>query len=220
MADPIPPDARPALRRRHLGAWLLYAAIAALTLALAERLTRRGLPTALTRRLVHAVAGLSPLIVVPIAEDRWAALLPYALTVGGNAMLLRRGGLPSLDVKRRDGGIVYLPLAQVALLAWGWPRQWAAVRAAVVALALGDSLAALLGERWGHHRYRLAGSERSLEGSAVLALVTGGAALLSGHGGGAALGAGAGATLVEALSPYGTDNLTIPAVVALTLRRR
>jgi phytol kinase len=90
-----------------------------------------------------------------------------------------------------------------------------------------------VGSRWGRHRYRvpsLAGvpAERSLEGSAAVffaGTVAAGVALLlqetdaaSPALGAAALGAGLAGAVVEAVSPHGTDNLTVPLAAATTAR--
>ena len=205
--------------RRIVAAWAFYVALAAAALGAAQAMARRGVAPSRTRKLVHVAAGLSPLLVAPLAWRKGAILLPYAVTVGANGALLARGGMAGLDTGRRDGGIVFLPLAQLALLAWGWPRRWPAVRAALVALALGDSAAALVGERWGRRRFTVAGQGRTLEGSATLATITALGAWASTGRGGAALGAGLAAAGAEALAPRGSDNLAIPLAVALTLAR-
>jgi phytol kinase len=99
-------------------------------------------------------------------------------------------------------------------------------------LAWGDAMAAIFGQRYGHYHYTVKGRTRSLEGSVamlfwswittslalfimpylldkplinwMLALIYGGVVALV-------------CTLVEALSPWGIDNLTIPAAAGLIL---
>ncbi|MFQ6100118.1 MAG: hypothetical protein ACE5OS_02635 [Anaerolineae bacterium] len=92
----------------------------------------------------------------------------------------------------------------------------------------GDALAAVVGQRIGRRRYTVLGSTRSLEGSAVMFL-TGWAATLvpllllapEPLSPVVAVATSAvtalGATAVEAVSPWGVDNLTVPAVSALIL---
>ena len=83
-------------------------------------------------------------------------------------------------------------------------------------------MAAIAGERLGRRRYHILSSARSLEGSlamfAASALATF-AALGAFSPAGAALAAltALAATLAEAASPWGIDNLTVPAVSALVL---
>ena len=97
----------------------------------------------------------------------------------------------------------------------------------------GDALAALIGKHFGTRRYTINGSTRSYEGSAVmfgvsllviglsLSLLPGSsltpyadlpttAAIVIATVAGAVT-----ATVVEALSPHGTDNLTVPICVTL-----
>jgi phytol kinase len=116
------------------------------------------------------------------------------------------------------------------------PDLSAVAAAAVMAMTFGDALAALLGVRCGRTRYRLlrAASVRSVEGSAAMLLASWAAmaATLAALplGGGAAAAAAAPlslgtaaavaapaallATLVEAASPWGLDNVVVPAVAA------
>jgi phytol kinase len=102
-----------------------------------------------------------------------------------------------------------------------------------MAMTWGDALAALIGKRYGTHRYTINGSTRTYEGSAVMFVVTAVVVALTltflpgsslspyaelntpitiaiASLAGAAVG-----TLVEALSPHGTDNLSVPICVAL-----
>ncbi len=143
-----------------------------------------------------------------------------------------------MDAADSPPGTVYFALALTLLFALFWrpagPLDRAPVAVAgAMALTWGDALAALVGQRWGRHRYRIAGSERSWEGSAAmflasLAALTLTLALLPGswlepacvaarHSGLrswlALLAAGV-ATLVEAVSPRGLDNLAVPLVAA------
>lgn len=208
-----------------------YLGLALATLVLAEGLRRRGMPHALTRKLVHGVAGISPLYVTAVATHRWAGLLPYTLTLFLNAAIWRRGWLRSITSAQDTPGIVYFPLIQLALLAWLWqPNQHddhpSVAHAALLTLALGDAAAALIGQRYGKHPYTVLGSQRSLEGSAAMLGVSWLtiALTLRAHGtpacesGTAGFGAALVATLTEAGSPKGLDNLTVPLAVALLLR--
>jgi phytol kinase len=90
-------------------------------------------------------------------------------------------------------------------------------------MAWGDGLAALVGERFGRRRYHVGGHARSIEGSATMfaaSLVStlGCFAYLSGVSVVTAVPAAVGislvGTFVEAVSPKGLDNLTVPLTVA------
>ncbi len=93
---------------------------------------------------------------------------------------------------------------------------------------LGDAVAAVVGERIGQRRYTVARSTRSLEGSVVLFLISWAATLVpfmllasepldAVAAVGAAAVAALGVVVIEALSPWRVDNLTVPAISALVL---
>ena len=107
------------------------------------------------------------------------------------------------------------PQAVVAYLVAGW----------------GDAVGEPVGIRWGRHRYRVPSlgqlkAERSWEGSAAVfvasSLAAGIGLWLSGQTGSqvvaSALMIGAAATLIEAISPHGWDNLSLLIVVAWLTR--
>lgn len=107
------------------------------------------------------------------------------------------------------------------LIAMAFPRP--ACAAAVMALAVGDTAASLVGRRWGRTRLR---SGRSLEGTAAFALVAGLAATLVLRGAfpmawaqAALLGsiAGVSGALTELYSERLDDNFSIPVTVAAVL---
>jgi phytol kinase len=125
-------------------------------------------------------------------------------------------------------------LSGAALLGIDWLLADVAVtRAAAVLVGVGDGVGELVGSRFGRHRFAVpslrgaAGSTRSLEGSAAVALGCFLTVLLCfGAGGGARWAelvtvagvVGLALAVVEALSPHGLDNVTIPAASAVLLR--
>ena len=124
-------------------------------------------------------------------------------------------------------GTAYFPLSFAALiwLLWDHPHLMAA---SLMSMTWGDALAAVVGQRIGQRRYSVAGSTRSLEGSVAMFLVSWAATLAAlallatGHLDftammGAAATTALGAALVEAFSPWGIDNLTVPAVSGMVL---
>ncbi len=128
--------------------------------------------------------------------------------------------------EKENLGTIYFPLAFAALVWLLWDEPHLLV-ASLMPMTWGDALAAVVGRRVGRHRYTVFGSTRSLEGSAVMFLAgwaaTAVALLLLAPGASpiaalltAAITAG-GAALVEAVSPWGLDNLTVPAVSAALL---
>jgi len=124
-------------------------------------------------------------------------------------------------------GTIYFPLSFAVLIWLLWDYPYLLV-GSLMPMTWGDALAAVVGQRAGRHRYTIAGSTRSLEGAvaffvaswvatlAALLLLGGGSVSLASAAGAAGL-TSLGAAVVEALSPWGIDNLTIPAVSALLL---
>jgi phytol kinase len=115
-------------------------------------------------------------------------------------------------------GTVLFPLAFVVLilLLWNQPGGRAALGAGILVLAWGDAAAALIGRRWGRHRYRVGPGWRSLEGSSAMLLTSTLAIVVMGQIMGApyslllVLAAAGAATLLEAASRWGADNLLVP----------
>jgi phytol kinase len=142
-----------------------------------------------------------------------------------------------MDTTNSSPGTVYFAVSVTLLFGLLWqpssPIDRAPIAAAgVMAMTWGDALAALIGKRIGRHRYQFWGSERSWEGSTamfvastvtmflVLNLLPGSSlsplAVPSEprQAFSAALVGAAFATVAEAVSPYGTDNLSVPLVAA------
>jgi phytol kinase len=121
-------------------------------------------------------------------------------------------------------GTVYFPIAAgtVAWLFWETPPVMVA---AIMPLTWGDGMAEVIGRKFGRNRYTVFGHTRTLEGSAAflvfgtvatwlaLTVVPGAPDLSPTVALAPAVTAVAAATLIEALSIRGLDNLTITAVV-------
>jgi phytol kinase len=163
------------------------------------------------------------LLTVHLFSDRvWAVIPPLAFVLI-NWLDWRFGVLQAMTSNSKSNlGTVYFPIAFAAVV-WLFWKQPALLVASLMPLTWGDALAAVVGERYGRHTFTIFGSTRSLEGSLTAfgfsALATG--IVLAGFGVPGALGAalvtGLGAALVEAVSPWGLDNLAIPAISALLL---
>jgi phytol kinase len=207
-------------------------------IAVAQVLHRAlGIAQDLTRKLVHVGAGMWVFGVLALFDHWYWGVVPFATFIVGNYLFYRYRVFSAMDEPDSTPGTVYFALAMALLFGLLWRPDGPVDRAPVavagaMALTWGDALAALLGRRFGQHRYAIWGSTRSWEGSAALlaaatvaifltlALLPGsalspnappvaaGRALLA-----ALLGACA-AALAEAASPRGTDNLSVPLVAA------
>lgn len=182
-----------------------------------------------TRKLVHIGVGHWMLVAIAIRDVRWAVIAPAAFILL-NYLSYRKGLFGAMERTKGSGGLgtVYYSVSLTILVLWlfreGQPR-WPAV-AGILTMAWGDGLAAVVGERWGRHPFDVGGGRKSLEGSAAMFLATvvviwlcRAAGVPAGAFGPIIIAACALiATILEAFSPVGTDNLTVPLVVAVLLR--
>lgn len=192
--------------------------------AIAERLRRRDLaPPEAARKLVH-VGGCLGAMLFPFAfRSPWSVVALALVFSAGIGAAQRVWRVRSLDDVGRasDGGLLHpLALGACYLVSDTFGRV-ADYEIAMAVLAFSDSAAALVGRRWGRLRYCVEpGSERSAEGSAAFFAVTLGVVLASLRLAdpaqplaGAALLAlliAVLATLFEAVSWGGADNLVVP----------
>ena len=181
-----------------------------------------------TRKFIHIAVGMISVPTVLWFGNLWWAIVPPLAFVVVNYLDYRFGVIQAMMSSNRSNlGTVYFPLAFAAVLVlfWGDPSHPTAYPRLIVATLMpmtwGDALAALAGERYGKHRYTIFSQMRSLEGSATMLVIS---ALATWIALGASPSAAAiavvtalGATLVEAASPWGIDNLTVPAISALIL---
>ena len=199
------------------------------TLGIAEGLRKwRGYSVEFTRKFIHIAVGMWAYGTVLLFEHRALALVPPLAFVAINALSYWRGTFKAMEAGEKGQlGTIYFPVSFAATIWLLWERPNLLV-ASLMPMTWGDALAAVVGRRIGHRRYAVAGTSRSLEGSVMMFLASWATTLVplvllaSGPVDAiAAVGAAAvtslGATLIEALSPWGVDNLTVPAVSGLIL---
>jgi phytol kinase len=127
--------------------------------------------------------------------------------------------LPMLDdVGRKTYGVFYYALSITILVALLWDRhpQYAVI--GVMVMSWGDGMAALIGKRFGKHTFVYMGNKRSLEGSFAMFATSFMVMLcIFGFSDGICLNdvkvaapVAAIAALLEAFSPGGTDNISVP----------
>jgi phytol kinase len=183
----------------------------------------RGYSSDFTRKFIHIAVGMYSFIAVYLFDRREWALVPPAAFILINFLDWKYGVVQAMTSSERSNlGTVYFPISFVVIIWLFWDRPPLLV-GSLMPMTWGDALAAVVGRRWGRRSYTVLGSTRSLEGSLTMfcfsALSTWLAlTLLSGQNPvTAALVTAGGATLVEAVCPWGLDNLMVPAVSALLL---
>lgn len=174
----------------------------------------------ITRKIVHIGAGQVILLAWWLQTPTWMGITASVLFSLVALLSYRYPILPGINgVGRHSLGTFFYAASIGLLTAAFWPMglpQYAAL--GILVMTWGDGLAALVGQNFGRHRYKVLGSTKSWEGSLTMLLMSFTVSLLIlGFTTGftasvlliAALVALA-ATLLETLSFYGLDNLTVP----------
>lgn len=221
-----------------LGASYVYPVV---LIALAEIVRRwRGYPQDFTRKLIHIGAGMWVFGVLALFDTWYVGIIPFATFIILNYIFYRYRVFDAMDRADSTPGTVYFAFSITLLFLAFWrtdspqDRVYIAV-AGTMAMTWGDSMASIIGKRWGRYRYTIAGGTRSWEGSlamlcaSMLAMfltlllvpnspLSPGSLPLSLPAclGIALLGAVV-ATLAESVSPAGTDNLSVPLLAGFVI---
>jgi phytol kinase len=178
--------------------------------------------TSFTRKFVHVGVGMWIFGTVALFQSWQTAVIPPLTFIAVNYVSYRRDLFKAMESKdKRNLGTVYFPISFALVIALCWDKP-AVVVSGLMPMTWGDAMAAVVGERWGSHRFTSWAQGKSWEGSIAmfaasfvsvwLALtvfgVTGSTAML------ASLVVALAATIVEMLTPLGLDNLTVPLVSA------
>jgi len=199
-------------------------------IGMAEGLQRwRGLSSDFTRKVIHIGVGMLAWALPVLFDEPWLFILACLGFMILNLLDWRYGFFAAMSSSSRSNlGTVYFPLAAaiVAYLFWEYPPIMVA---ALMPLTWGDGLAPVIGKLYGRHSYHVHSSRRTVEGSigffvaAFLAtwlalwVVPGMPELSAAEALLPALTVSFLTTLVEAVSIWGLDNLTITATAMIIL---
>ncbi|MGB7416313.1 MAG: diacylglycerol/polyprenol kinase family protein [Thermosynechococcaceae cyanobacterium] len=197
------------------GAWVVG------VFGLAEILKQQGkTDPEINRKVVHIGVGNVILFAWWFQIPAWIGL---AASVVFSILMLLSYRYPILSstsgTGRKSLGTFFYAVSIGILVGWFWPLalpQYAVI--GVLIMTWGDGLAALVGQRWGQHKYQLWGMNKSWEGSLTMAAVTGivvALILLVTQGNiwqtwVSAIAVAVAATTLESVSKFGIDNLTVP----------
>lgn len=180
-----------------------------------------------TRKVVHIGVGMWAIGTVLLFQNSWMAIIPPASFILLNYISYRRDMFKSMEGSDKTNlGTVYFPLAFCLIILFFWGRPNLAV-AALMPMTWGDAMASVLGRQFGRIQYKVLGHTRTVEGSVSMALFSLISTLLALWllppgmvilpAAGIALLVAVAATGVEAVSPWGIDNLTVPLISSLIL---
>jgi len=123
-------------------------------------------------------------------------------------------------------GLVFYSISYTSLAALSSDKPWI-IAAGIIPLAYGDAAASIIGQKWGRHQFDVC-AKKSVEGSltmfSVCFIVLAASSMFFGYLYPlsamsfivASLGAALVATLCEALTPRGLDNIAVPLLSAVT----
>jgi phytol kinase len=174
----------------------------------------------IVRKIVHIGTGnvimLAWWLHVPAILGISASIIASVITLLSYKFPL----LPGINsVGRQSFGTFFYALSMGVLVGLFWhidKPQYAAI--GIMVMAWGDGLAALIGQRFGKHKYKIFGAQKSWEGSLTMALVSftiSSLILFTVQGNTlstwvASLAIAVVATSLESISFLGIDNLTVP----------
>ncbi len=198
-------------------------------------------PQYLTRKIIHIGAGLWIWGQLYFFDHWYFGIIPFASFIVLNYVFYRQQTFKAMDSERSSPGTIYFAISITILMALMWRTGGDQIDhapiavAALMAMTLGDGMASIIGEAWGNHPYTFMEHRRTQEGSLAMAVFSflgiyltlrylpnsplspyslplGSLRVLQLSIAGTIV-----ATISEALSPSGSDNLTVPLFTALVL---
>jgi phytol kinase len=197
-----------------VAAWLIFVVAIAMSL----RRFAHAQPE-MVRKVIHIGTGNVILIAWWLKIPAWAGISASILFSLVTLLSFRLAILPDINnIGRKSLGTFFYAVSIGVLISLFWQTHAYCAVIGVLVMTWGDGLAALIGQRWGRHVYKLWEMQKSWEGSLTMTIVSyfiSSSILLVVQGniwqtwlvsGAIALIA----TGLEAFSKWGIDNLTVP----------
>ncbi len=196
-------------------------------------------PQFFSRKIIHIGAGMWTWAIVLIFDHWYWGVVPFASFIVLNYLFYRQRTFSAMDGEKESPGTIFFAFSITLLFLLGWRNsphdQLYLILPAIMAMTWGDASASIIGKLIGKHTYRFRNMQKSFEGSVAMFLFSTlsiWATLLilkqlelnialqqldpiSTLGKSAIIGFIL--TLVEAISPFGTDNLFVPLIGASLL---
>lgn len=205
-----------------LGVSFVYIYVAIL-LVLTEKVLKR-YPT-ISRKILHIMVG-NIVFILPLFQTRegmaFVAAAPFIVLT---FLISPYSPIKSLSKVSQAGhglGLVYYAISWTILAYLFFDRLWI-VGVGILAMSYGDGFASILGARFGKHTYQVFHDKKSIEGSAIMFLTTLPLLVinflfylrpLTVYIITVLILVSLFATVVEALTPKGLDNLTVPLLAS------
>lgn len=202
----------------QVGAVAVWLGLVALAAVVGKR-SPLGTPE-IVRKIVHIGTGNVIVLAWWFHIPAWIGISASILFSGVTLASYWFPLLPMINsVGRQSWGTFFYALSIGLLITGFWPLampQYAVI--GILVMTWGDGMAALIGQRWGHHPLIVWGNTKSWEGSGTMAVVSFivSSAVLWAYQGpigatwGVALAIAVFATTLELFSRFGIDNLTVP----------
>lgn len=203
----------------------LFLSLAYLGIILWIAIKLEHLPKEFSRTFVHIMVSNWWIIATLYIHDFYLALSVPLVFIVFNALNIKFNWIPCINSKLRYGnwGTVYYALT-VALLTWltfSNPDLQVIGGVGILAMGYGDGFAAILGQRFGKHTFTIFKGTKSLEGSLAMFMTTLIVLILYIYNVSTLpsllclISLAFVATLVEAISPFGLDNIFVPLITSL-----
>ncbi len=201
----------------------IYVSIILFTAELSHR--KCWLPPEPTRKIVHIGTGNIILIAWLLQLPTWVGIISAVLASVAALISYQLPILPGVNsVGRKSLGTFFYAVSIGLLTAIFWPMQrpeYAVI--GILIMAWGDGLAAIVGQQFGKHPYHVWGNQKSVEGTAVLVLVSYLITTVTLYAIQGSLPStwligipvSIAAVGLESISQWGVDNLTLPIGTAL-----
>ncbi|MGB3239933.1 MAG: diacylglycerol/polyprenol kinase family protein [Geitlerinemataceae cyanobacterium] len=172
------------------------------------------------RKVVHIGSGNVVLLAWWLHIPAWVGIAAAVVAAVVALLSYRLPILPGINsVGRKSLGTFFYAVSFGVLVAGFFPQhhpEYAAL--GMLIMAWGDGMAALIGQKWGRHRYQLWDMQKSWEGSLTMFAISylaSSSILLNVQGNSwqiwvVSLAVAVFATVLEAFSKFGIDNLTVP----------
>lgn len=172
------------------------------------------------RKVVHIGTGQVILLAWWLEIPAWVGITASILASTVTLLSYKFPILPGINsVGRKSLGTFFYAVSIGILVAWFWQiqqPQYAAI--GILVMTWGDGLAALIGQKYGKHPYKIGGIQKSWEGSLTMTLVSflvTSLILLAVQGNNwqtyvVSIAVALVATALETFSKLGVDNLTVP----------